>query len=159
MALQLAIQAGIAALHTQQQQAEEVEQRQRRVDAQIRGRGRDLLCLQARLIVQARCEKEPELVRCAQVASEEVGEGAARGVERRRVGVVSRVPCVFEVGEGFGGVFCAEDEVAFCVVGLEVCIDMSVRVLILMTRVGVCTVCECAASNMVDLRVASRILA
>ena len=34
--------------------------------------------------------------------------------------VVGGVPGIFEVGEGFGGVFCAKDEVAFCVVGLEV---------------------------------------
>ena len=39
--------------------------------------------------------------------------------------VVGCVPGEFEVGEGFGGVFSAEDEVALCVVGLEICVSIS----------------------------------
>jgi hypothetical protein len=81
-----------------------------------------LLGLQPRLRRQPAGEEQEELVCCAQVASEQVGEDTARSVERGGVGVVGCVPGVLEVGEGFGGVFCAEDKVALCIVGLEICI-------------------------------------
>jgi hypothetical protein len=61
------------------------------------------------------------LVCGAEVSREEVGQGAAGEVERRRVWCVGCVPGVVEGGEGGGGVLGAEEEVAFCFVGLEVC--------------------------------------
>ena len=70
----------------------------------------------------------------AQVSCEEVGEGAAGEVEGCGVGRVGGVPGVVEGGEGRGGVLGAEEEVAFCFVGFEVCVG---GVLVCFRRNGV----------------------
>lgn len=123
MAPELAEQVRRAALHGQQQQAEEVEQRQRRVDAQVGAGAADLLHAKAGVgLLQPSGEEKQALVGGAHVADQQVGEDAARGVERCRVRGVFGVPVVFEACERFGGVARAEEEVPFGVVGFVVCL-------------------------------------
>ena len=122
MALQLAEQTRVAALHRQEQQSQKIQQGERRVYPQVGRRGGDFLHGEGGLRGEPRGEEEEEFIGGPQVAGEEVGEGAPGGVERRGVRVVGGVEGVFEGGEGFGGGLRAEDEVAFCVVGLEVCV-------------------------------------
>lgn len=69
---------------------------------------------------ETRCEEKEEFVGGAQVAGEEVWEDAAGAVKRCSVGFVRCVPGVFERGEGFGGVLCAEDEMFLSIVGFAV---------------------------------------
>jgi hypothetical protein len=47
------------------------------------------------------------------------------------VRIIGCVPGVFQVGEGFWGVFCAKDEVALCVVRFEICIEDQSEALLL----------------------------
>jgi hypothetical protein len=83
-------------------------------------RGGNLLYAEGRIFCEFRRVEEEEFVRSAEIAGEEVGEYAAGAVEGRRVGVVGLVPGVLERGEGLGRVFCAEDEMALCIVGFEI---------------------------------------
>ena len=57
----------------------------------------------------------------AEIADEEVWEDSPGGVERGGGRLVLRIPFVFTPGEGFRGVFVAQGEVAFCVVGFRLC--------------------------------------
>lgn len=70
---------------------------------------------------ELRSEEEEEFVCSAQIACQEVGEHAARAVERGGMRLVGFVPGVLERGEGCGAVLGSEDEVALCVVGFEFC--------------------------------------
>ena len=56
-----------------------------------------------------------------EVADDQVGEDAAGAVQRRSVRRVGGVPEVRQVGQGFRRGRCAEDEVAFCIVGIVFC--------------------------------------
>ena len=116
---QLPVRVGGGALHRQQQEGEEVEEGQAREDAHVGARGADVLHPQAAVVFcQGAGEEAVGGAGTADVADEQVRQDGAGGVEGRRVGVVLLVPRVLEPGEDVGRVLCAEDQVAFGLVGL-----------------------------------------
>lgn len=105
MRLQLLEEVRAAALDREEQQAEEVEEREGRVDADVGGGGRDALHAEAGVRGgELGGEEEEGFVGRARVADQKVREDGAGGVEGCGGGLITAVPVVFHVGEDLGGV-------------------------------------------------------
>ena len=110
--LELAEDVGAAALHREQQEGEEVEERQRREDPHVGRRRRDRLRAERRVRGrQAGHEAGERRVGAPRRVDQQVGKDGARGVVRRRRRLVAAVPAEEQVGEGRRGLRGSEDEV------------------------------------------------
>lgn len=97
------------ALDGEEQHADEVQQRQRREDAHIRAGAADILTTEGRIgCDKSRREHRKGFIGVTQVSGQKVREDGARGVDGSRMRVVTGIPFILQLRQGFSRCRCPE---------------------------------------------------